>query len=75
MKTKLILALTTIWAIIAALNEAGLIDAIPIEDEQIRAWIKWITAVAVVLANMFWVKPEIVQKTINPTPKPPKPKK
>ena len=58
MKTKLTLILTAIWAVLAGLNESGLIDALPIANEQIKDWVKWIVAVGVVIANTFFTDPK-----------------
>ncbi len=65
MKTKLIITASTLWVILAALNEAGLIDAIPIENENLKDWVKWIVAVILVIANMIWVKPEVAKRIIK----------
>lgn len=50
MKNKLILGATTIWAVLAALNEAGVLDVIPLSGEAAR-WFKWFVAVLVVYVN------------------------
>ena len=75
MKTKLILSTNALWLILAILNEKEILDLIP--DDQ------WLLKIAIVFAlalvNAFVVKPDeakkVLMKTINPTPKPPKPPK
>jgi hypothetical protein len=73
MKTKLILILNALWVVLAALNESGLLDLV--NDE--KGWLKGLIAFILILANAFIVKPheakDFVQRTVNPTPKPPKP--
>jgi len=65
MKTKIIIALSTLWVLLSALTEVGLIDALPIENEAIKQWVKWIIAALLVVVNMFYVKPEIAKKMIT----------
>lgn len=52
MNNKLTLTLTSLWAVLAALNEAGVLDIIPLEGEAAK-WFKWAVAVVVVIANYF----------------------
>jgi len=58
-KNKIVLLLTSLWGILAALQEAGVFDLMPF-DEEINKWVKWIVAVLVVVANAtsFQKKPQ-----------------
>ena len=50
------LILTSLWAVLAGLNESGLLDVMPIENEKIAAFIKWVVAVIVVIVNAVMFK-------------------
>lgn len=47
----MIMAVNTIWAILTALNESGVLDLLPFDDEKLSGWIKWIIAVILIIAN------------------------
>lgn len=57
MKNKAIILVTSIWAVLSALNESGVLDLLPFEDENISKWIKWIVATIVVIVNAVYFKP------------------
>jgi hypothetical protein len=79
MKTKAIVILAALWMLISGLDNAGLFDAIPIENENVKDWIKWAIAAIGIFVGIFKANPSVakdfVQRTVNPTPKPPKPPK
>lgn len=84
MKNKLVLSGTVLWAILAALNEGGIIDIIPIENEKTVNWIKFIIAFLVIVGNAVYYAPNRTQNedpeppdtlTGNEDPEPPKGKK
>lgn len=50
-KNKIIAAITILWAVLSALNESGLLDVMPIDNETIAKWIKWGVAIVVVVVN------------------------
>ena len=67
MKNKIVLWLTGLWAALVAINEAGLFEIIPIDNEKIVGWIKFGISAGVIFLNAKYYN-----KTVNPDPKPPK---
>lgn len=51
MEKKIVLGLTGLWAILSALNESGLLDILPFENEDLAKWVKWAVATMVVVLN------------------------
>lgn len=50
LKDNIALILTAVWGLLAALNEAGVFDLMPF-DEETNKWVKWVVAVVVVIIN------------------------
>jgi hypothetical protein len=57
MKTKLTLAITAIWAILVALNEAGVLDLLPFDDNT-NGYLKFLISLFVTIGNTLFVEPE-----------------
>ena len=58
MKTRdyIVAGATGIWAILVAINESGVLDIMPIEDEKVTGWIKFTVAIFVIAANALAYK-------------------
>lgn len=54
--------LTALWAILSGLNESGLLDVMPIENEKLAQFIKWIVAVIVVVVNAVMFQEKVESK-------------
>lgn len=50
LKDNIAIILTAVWGLLAALNEAGVFDLMPF-DEEANKWVKWVVAVVVVIIN------------------------
>lgn len=62
MKTKLTLILTAIYAIIAVLHSFGVIEVIPVDNEQVEELIKLIVALFMAFLNGKYTDPKEVRK-------------
>lgn len=69
MKNKIVLSITGLWMFLATLQETGVLDLLPFQNENTNTWIKFIVAVLVALLNAKYFEPN---RTGNPDPKPPK---
>lgn len=68
MKNKMIMAVNTIWVVLTALNESGILELLPFENEKISGWIKWIIAFVLIIANAAYFQKNTSKTTVQPNP-------
>lgn len=51
-KNKIMLTITAVWALLVAINEAGLVELMPLENEKLSDWIKFGVAFLITIGNM-----------------------
>ena len=54
MRNTIVMIVNTFWVILTALNESGVLDLIPLQNEVISAWIKWIVAFVLIISNAVY---------------------
>lgn len=57
-KNTLVLIVTSLWAVLSALNESGLMDLLPFDNESLNKWMKWVVAFIVVVVNAIYFNPK-----------------
>lgn len=51
MKNKIMVFITSLWFVLSFVNESGILDIIPIENEDFSKWVKWGVAFIIMIAN------------------------
>lgn len=57
MKSKIIKILYIIFTFLTSLQTGGIIDILPIKNENIKEWIKWSIAVLLIGLSIFFAEP------------------
>lgn len=60
-----IVLVNAFWLVLSGLNESGLLDILPFEDESLNKWIKWIVAFVVMFVNAVFFNYKSNNKSIG----------
>ena len=63
-KTKLLLALTPLWAVLVGVHESGLLDILPFSD-GINSYIKFFVPLLLIIGNTIFIEPAKVKEMLT----------